>query len=86
MAGAVVLNVRSGLEIVKLHNNYEEKIKELENALAQLKSFNYVKSVLEADLARLRDELKMLETTRFQAMEPVNISTSSLGGHDYYVS
>lgn len=78
--------MRSGIEIVDLHDDFEAKIRELEEALIRLDDCSYTKSVLQAQLAKLRDELKMLETTRFQALEPVTVTKSALGGHDYFVS
>ena len=80
------MNVRSGSEIVDLHSDFETKIRELEDAIVRLDEFSYTKSVLMAQLSKLRDELKLLETTRFQAMEPVTVPKSALGGHDFYVS
>ena len=78
--------MRSGIEIVELHDDYEAKIGELEKALLRLDECGYTKSVLQAQLNKLRDELKMLETTRFQALDPVTVTKSALGGHDYFVS
>lgn len=78
--------MRSGIEIVDLHDEFEAKIRELEEALIRLDDYDYTKSVLQTQLNKLRDELKLLETTRFQALEPVTVTKSALGGHDYYVS
>lgn len=78
--------MHSGIEIVDRHSGYESKIRELEEALIRLEDCSYTKSVLQAQLNKLRDELKMLETTRFQALEPVTVTKSTLGGHDYFVS
>lgn len=78
--------MRSGHEIVGLHKQYEDKIRELEDASGRLADFGYTQSVLLAELTRLRDELKVLETTRFQALDPVTVTKSALGGHDYFVS
>ena len=83
---SAIETVRSGIEIVDLHDEYQAKIRELEEALLKLDEYSYTKSVLLAQLGRLRDELKMLETTRFQALEPVTVTKSALGGHDFYVS
>ena len=80
------MNVRNGLEIVDLHKEYEAKIKELEEASTRLAEFGYTQTVLLMQLTRLRDELKVLETTRFQALEPVTVTKSTLGGHDYFIS
>jgi hypothetical protein len=80
------MNVRSGREIVELHKEYEAKIKEVEEAIVRLEDFGYTKSLLHSQLITLGEELKTLEITRFQALEPVTVSKSSLGGHDYFVS
>lgn len=80
------MDVRSGREIVELHDEYEAKIRELQESLSQLDQYGYTKSVLQSQLDKLRDELKVLETTRFQALEPVTVTKSALGGHDFYVS
>lgn len=80
------MNVRNGLEIVDQHKEYEAKIKELEEASTRLVDFGYTQAVLLMQLTKLRDELKVLETTRFQALEPVTVTKSALGGHDYFVS
>ncbi|MDT8903023.1 hypothetical protein [Anaeroselena agilis] len=80
------MNVRSGLEIVELHKEYETKMKELEEAESRLEDLGYTKTLLHNQLSKLGDELKILETTRFQALDPVTVPKSSLGGHDYYVS
>lgn len=72
--------MKTGLEIVRLHNDYQEKIRELEGAVHQLEDYNYTQSVLEDQVSRLRSELLALEDTRFQALEPVVIGTSLLGG------
>lgn len=80
------MSVRSGLEIIASSNEYKAKIKELEDALVRLEEYGYSKSVLQVHLNRLKDELRVLENTRFQALEPVTVVNSSLGGHDYYIS
>jgi hypothetical protein len=82
----VFMNVRSGLEIIGTNNEYKAKIKELEDALLRLEDFGYSRSVLQVQLSRLKEELRALENTRFQPIEPVTVVNSSLGGHDYYVS
>lgn len=80
------MNVKSGAEIVDLHSKFQDRIRELEEALLKLDQFGYTKSVLQVQLTKLREELRGLEDTRFQAMEPVTIVNSALGGHDYFVS
>lgn len=80
------MDVRSGREIVELHKEYEIKMKELEEAAVRLEDFGYTKSLLHAQIVKLGDELKLLETTRFQALDPVTVPKSALGGHDYFVS
>jgi predicted nuclease with TOPRIM domain len=80
------MDVRSGREIVELHREYEIKMKELEEAAARLEDLGYTKSLLHTQLIKLGEDLKALETTRFQALEPVTVPKSSLGGHDYFVS
>lgn len=54
--------------------------------ILRLDDCGYTKSVLQAQLNKLRDELKMLETTSVQAFDPVTVTKSALGGHDYFVS
>jgi len=80
------MDVRSGREIVELHKEYELKMKELEEAAARLEDLGYTKSLLHAQIIKLGEDLKTLETTRFQALEPVTVPKSALGGHDYFVS
>ncbi len=80
------MDVRSGQEIVELHKEYETKIKELEEAAARLEDLGYTRTLLQSQIVKLGEELKALETTRFQAMEPVTVSKTTLGGHDYFVS
>lgn len=77
------MKVKSGAEIVDTHREYEDKISELEAAMAKLGDLSHARGVLEAEQARLRGALKALETTRFQALDPVTVVTSALGGHDY---
>jgi len=74
------MSVKTGLEIVRLHKEYEEKIDELTDAVAKLEEYNYTKSILREQLEKLREDLQRLEDTRFQAMDPVIIHTSLLGG------
>jgi len=78
--------VKSGLEIVELYKEYEQKIKELKDAVAKLDNFGYTQSVLQAQLQKLRDDMISLETTRFQALDPVTVPKSALGGHEFFVS
>jgi predicted nuclease with TOPRIM domain len=80
------MDVRSGREIVDLHKEYEVKIKELEEAAVRLEDLGYTRTLLQSQIVKLSDELKALETTRFQALEPVTVSKTTLGGHDYFVS
>jgi hypothetical protein len=80
------MEVKTGLEIVDLYRDYDEKIREIEDAVSRLMDYEYTKNVLQSQLARLRAEMKSLETTRFQPLEPVTVVKSSLGGHDYYLS
>ncbi len=80
------MDVRSGREIVELHKEFEIKMKELEEAAARLEDLGYTKNLLHTQMLKLGEDLKALETTRFQALEPVIVPKSSLGGHDYYVS
>ena len=79
-------HVKSGLEIVELYKEYEQKIKELKDAVAKLDNFGYTQSVLQAQLQKLRDDMIALETTRFQALDPVTVPKSALGGHEFFVS
>ncbi|WP_371375330.1 hypothetical protein [Sporomusa aerivorans] len=74
------MNVKSGLEIVRRHQEYVEKIKELDTALHRLEEFGYTKTVLKEELAKLTTDLQTLESTRFQALDPVIITKSQLGG------
>jgi len=76
----MVSKIKTGLEIVRMHQEYCARISELENAIATLEGRSYTQSVLEEQLAKLRTELKTLEQTRFEALDPVTISRSSLGG------
>ena len=73
-------SVKTGMDIVNLHQEYVDKINELDAAVSKLDEFGYTKTVLKEELAKLRTDLQALETTRFQALEPVIISTSLLGG------
>lgn len=84
--GMAAVLMQSGLEIVKSHQQYEAKIGELQDAIAKLADYGYTRSVIELQLAKLNEELKVLEATRFQAIEPVTVTKSSLGGHEYYVT
>ncbi|CQR73368.1 hypothetical protein [Sporomusa ovata] len=73
-------NVKTGLEIVRIHQEYVDKINELNVAVHKLEEFGYTKTVLKEELAKLTTDLQTLENTRFQALEPVVITTSLLGG------
>lgn len=74
------MNVKTGIEIVRLHNDMEAKISEIENAMAELTEYGYTQIILKEQLSKLQREMQNLEATRFQALEPVVIVTSSLGG------
>lgn len=74
------MNVKTGLEIVRMHQEYVDKINEIDSAVHKLEEFGYTKTVLKEELAKLTTDLQALEGTRFQALEPVIITTSLLGG------
>jgi len=74
------VKVKTGIEIVRLHNGIQEKIGEIENAMAQLMEYGYAQTVLKEQHSKLRGELQTLEATRFQPLEPVVVVTSTLGG------
>ncbi|SDD98292.1 hypothetical protein [Sporomusa acidovorans] len=74
------MNVKTGMEIVRSHQEYVDKINELNGALHKLDEFGYTKTVLKEELAKLTTALQTLENTRFQSLEPVVITTSLLGG------
>ncbi|MBP2636454.1 MAG: hypothetical protein H6Q72_2361 [Firmicutes bacterium] len=74
------MHVKSGLEIVRIHQEYVDKINELTSAAHKLEEFGYTKTVLKEEIGRLTAELQTLENTRFQALDPVIITTSLLGG------
>ena len=80
------MNTKSGIEIVGMYQEYDAKIRELESAIEQLQHHSYTRGIIESQLVRLKDERLTLETTRFQALEPVSIPTSALGGYEYYKS
>jgi surfactin synthase thioesterase subunit len=80
------MNVKTGLEIVGMHEEYAGRIKELEEAMAKLDDYGYTKIVLQTQLNNLREDVRVLENTRFQALEPVTVPKSALGGHDFYIS
>ncbi|HWR42034.1 hypothetical protein [Sporomusa sp.] len=71
---------KTGLEIVRMHQEYVDKINELDAAVHRLEEFGYTKTVLKEELVKLTNELQALESTRFQPLEPVIITTSLLGG------
>ena len=73
-------NTKTGLDIVQLHKEYVDKINELDAAVNKLEEFGYTKTVLKEELTKLTADLRVLETTRFQPLEPVIIPTSLLGG------
>ena len=74
------MQVRTGLEIVRLHQEYKDKINELELCAAKMEGHEYARKVLEGQIDRLRIDLQTIEGTRFQALDPVNIVKSMLGG------
>ena len=74
------MQVKTGAEIVKLHQEYQSRIVELELCIDKVAGHDYVKRVLEEQIADLRQALQRLESSRFQALEPVNIVKSMLGG------
>ncbi|MPM44336.1 hypothetical protein SDC9_91014 [bioreactor metagenome] len=74
------MNVKSGLEIVRLHQEYNAKITELDEAMAKLGGYGYTQAILEEQISKLRSDLTALEDTRFKALDPVVVVTSSLGG------
>ncbi|MDR3588440.1 MAG: hypothetical protein P4N41_02110 [Negativicutes bacterium] len=80
------MNVRNGLEIVESHSKYKERISELEEALLRLEEYGYTRGVIQEQLGKLQEELRGLENTRFQALDPVTVVNSALGGHDFYIS
>lgn len=76
----IMMSVKSGLEIVRIHQEYVNKINELNVAAEKLEEFGYTRTVLKEELGKLTTELQRLENTRFQALDPVVITTSLLGG------
>jgi len=80
MVMRIMMSVKTGLEIVRIHQEYVDKINELNVAVHKLEEFGYTKTVLKEELAKLTTDLQTLESTRFQALEPVVITTSLLGG------
>lgn len=74
------MQIKTGHEIVRLHSDYEEKIRELENSVIALQGYGYTQKVLEEKLENLKFEMQLLEGTRFQPLEPTTIVNSMLGG------
>jgi hypothetical protein len=74
------MNVKTGLEIVTLYQAYGEKITELQDSIDKLEGHGYTQTILREQLSKLRIELRTLEDTRFQLLEPVVILSSLLGG------
>lgn len=72
--------IKTGIEIVTLHKSYEEKIKELQDVIEKVTGYNYSKNVLLVEMEKLQKDLRGLEDTRFQAVEPVVVLKSTLGG------
>jgi hypothetical protein len=72
--------IKTGLEIVNLHKDYEVKIKELEHSMETVHDYGYSKNVLSVEMEKLQHKLRDLEDMRFQAMEPVVVLKSTLGG------
>ena len=78
------MTVRSGLEIVRLHREYNGKINELQEAIRQFLGYGYTQGVLEEELLAIRESLQQLEETRYQALDMVVIGPSMLGGTQKY--
>ena len=78
------MTVKSGLEIVRLHEDYLDKIRELEEAIQKLNGHGYTQSVLEVELKTVRAALQTLEETRYQALDRVVIGPSMLGATQKY--
>lgn len=74
------MKTKTGIEIVRLHSEIEEKITEIESAIGQLTEYGYTQAVLKEQLNKLNSELETLEATRFQPLEPVVVVNSTLGG------
>jgi len=79
------MGFKTGQEIVNLHSEYAAKIQELQDCLARLEEYNYARTVIQSQLAKLLDEIRALEITRFQPLEPVTVPNSTLG-HELYFS
>lgn len=75
--------IMTGIEIVRVHKEYREKLNELQQAMSKLEGFNYTRSVLEEQIEEIKLQLRNLEDTRFQPMEAITIVTSLLGGSDH---
>ena len=78
------MNIKSGVEIVRLHKDYQAKIGELEQSISKLSGYGYTQSVLEEELRIIKDGLENLENTRFQALDMVVIGPSMLGATQKY--
>ncbi len=76
--------VKSGLEIVRLHEEYRDKITELEDAIQTLSGHGYTQNVLEVELKNVKANLLTLEETRYQALDRVVIGPSMLGATQRY--
>lgn len=72
--------IKTGIEIVNLHKTYEENIKELQLVIEKVDGFNYSKNLLLVEMEKLQHGIRGLEDTRFQALEPVTVLKSTLGG------
>lgn len=78
------MTVKSGLEIVRLHQEYQDKIAELEEAIQKLSGHGYTQSVLQVELENVKAALLTLEETRYQALDRVVIGPSMLGATQKY--
>lgn len=78
------MDVKSGLEIVRLHKEYKEKITELQESIHKLTGYGYTQGVLEEELRSVKEDLQLLEDTRFRALDMVVIGPSMLGGTNKY--
>lgn len=74
------MDIKSGLEIVRQHKEFNAKITELEQAIHKLSGYGYTQGVLEEELRLLKEALQALEDTRFRMVDRVVIGPSMLGG------
>lgn len=80
----MAVNIRSGLDIVRMHQDFIGKITELEHSIGKLGSSPYTVGVLEDTLKEMREALQTLEDTRFQPLDRVVIGPSMLGAIQKY--